>query len=313
MKGKIYSDTTITLLEKIAKYSGFSSTPGLLNGKTGIAILLYHGSRCFNSPQYELVADALIEDITEETERINSLGFTKGLSGIAWGVNHLMSNGFIDFDAAFFEDIDRILFCDKEATNRIDKAEYSFLGLYILSRYDSSSDKSYWIVRANVYCSQMKKLLGSKENLYTENPVLIIPFLYCLLKWKEYDLPVMNKKIIGDVFYSLNKINCRDTKTINNAFANQLYQMLLKREVSVQLPEILTITDINTIYLNKLLYSDIFLFPKETLDKSFSLIIADKLLLKDLVMLLNPNMVGLSEYISGFTWALLQYNQTKEY
>jgi len=314
MNNKLHPEKTLILLKQIAKYAGFSPTPGLFDGKTGIAILLYHGSRCFHSSELELVADALIDDIIEEAEQIYSLGFTKGLSGIAWAINHLMNNEFIDFDTIYFDDIDRILFCDEEVPRRIDNSEYPFLGLYILSRYENSLNKNLWVGRASSYSNYMLKLIDvTGKNLFIRNRTLLTPFWYCLLKWKEYNLPFMHKdETIGQVVQSLKKITFKDTKTINSAFADQLFQTLLQLEVSVQLPEKLTITDINSIYFNQLLYSDILLPPKKILGESFSAIIEDKLLLKELLLLLNSKTIGLSHYISGFAWSLLQYNQPRK-
>lgn len=305
------TEVAMSLMDRIAKCSGFSSTAGLFNGKTGIAILMYHGSRFFRSALMESVADALIDDIIEEIQHINSLAFTKGLSGIAWGLNHLMCNGFIEFDATCFQDLDRAVFCDEEVPSKTDEAEYSFRGLYILSRYESSPDKSYWVAGANVYCNRMLKLLEIKNNLFADNPALLIPFFYFLLIWKEYDLPYKNPEIMEKVYQSFNKIIFSAKQPINSVFANRLYHELLQQDVSDQLPGILTITDINTIYLNQLLYPGVLLVPEKILRDCFSSIIADEKLQSELLLFLNPKTIGLSQIICGFAWSLLHYIQTE--
>jgi hypothetical protein len=311
LRNKVYSETIKVLLEHIAKYSGLLSTLGLFDGKIGVAILIYNGSRYFRSPLLAKIADALIDDITEEIQHITSCGFTTGLSGIAWGINNLNDNGFIELDSDYFNDIDRILFCDEEITEGPDKAEYSFLGLYILSRYEGSSDKSYWITQGDIYCAQMLKLLESKQDLFTHNPSILIPFLYFLLKWREYSIPFINLKAFLNVFRNLNKFILSDKHTINYAFANHLYYRLSEQYASIQLPETLTITDINTVYFNQLLYPDILLFPEKILSDSISIII-DKKPQKELLLFLNSETVGLSRYISGFAWSLLQFTKRFE-
>lgn len=68
------SEIILRLLEEITKDVGFLTSLSLFERKTGIAILLYHGSRYFNLPAIERVADVLIDDIIEESEQMYSLG-----------------------------------------------------------------------------------------------------------------------------------------------------------------------------------------------------------------------------------------------
>lgn len=311
MKNKKYSETALIILEHIAKYSGFSSALGLFDGKTGAAILLYHGSNSFRSSQLKLVADTLIDDIIEDIDQITSADFSKGLIGIAWGINHLISNGFIVPDTTWFDNIDRILFCRDKGINMIDETEYSFLGLYILARYNGSSEKNFWIIKANDYCYKMLNLLETEGNIFIQQPSLLMPFLYFMLEWEKCYFPFFGNEIFRQALQSLTKINFGNPKTLNCHFTSHLFQKLSQKDVSIKLPEKLSMTDINIIYFNQLLYPDCFHFFKKPLRKNISLLIADERLFKELLFLFNHRAIGLSQYIPGFAWSLLQYNQTR--
>jgi len=307
-------ETTQTLLMQIAKYSGFSKDLGLFDGKMGVAILLYHGSRFFCSSEMELVADNLMDDILEEKMSIfsiNSHGFNKDTIEIAWGFNHLIINGFIESSIDFFDDIDKLLFLDEANVKKMSIAENLFLGLYILSRYENSREKNYWVGQADLYCNQIFKLVKTYPNLFVKRTELLTPYWYCLLKWRQYNLPFMiqNENIIK-VCRFINNFDCKDVKTNKAAINKQFFYKFCQHDEVSLFPEIVTICDINTIFLNKLIYQDLELPQQELLDKSITHIISDNRMLNELSILFNPQSIGISSYISGFAWTLLQYKSS---
>lgn len=99
-------------LQRIARYlmlhSSFINSIGLLNGKMGIAIFFFHYAKYINNKLYEDFAGCLIDEIYAEIN-INSLkDFKNGLCGIAWGMEYLIQNNFVEADAdEVLEDIDK--------------------------------------------------------------------------------------------------------------------------------------------------------------------------------------------------------------
>lgn len=71
------------------------SAIGLLHGKMGIAIALAHYARVRGQHKLEYVADFLIEDILCRLSKATSIDFSSGLSGIGWGIEYLIQQGYM--------------------------------------------------------------------------------------------------------------------------------------------------------------------------------------------------------------------------
>jgi len=84
---------------------------GLLNGKMGIAIYLYHYAHYRRDAVYEEIADEFIDYIIKnKTNNIRHPNFSEGISGIAWGFNYLIKNKFIEIeDNMVLEDLESYL------------------------------------------------------------------------------------------------------------------------------------------------------------------------------------------------------------
>lgn len=70
---------------------------GLLNGKMGISLFFYHLARETESSEHHDMAGKLIDEVYEEVNA-NRLppDFANGLAGIAWGIEYLVQNEFVD-------------------------------------------------------------------------------------------------------------------------------------------------------------------------------------------------------------------------
>ena len=68
---------------------------GLLHGKMGIAITLAHYARIRGQHKLEFAADFLIEDILCRLSKTTSIDFSSGLSGIGWGIEYLIQQGYL--------------------------------------------------------------------------------------------------------------------------------------------------------------------------------------------------------------------------
>lgn len=82
-----------------------SPNPGLMNGKTGVAIVL------FLTRQLKVLSndrsDEWIDGIISNLNLVTPNDFQDGLAGIGWGLEFLIQNGFVEADAdEVFEEID---------------------------------------------------------------------------------------------------------------------------------------------------------------------------------------------------------------
>jgi hypothetical protein len=78
--------------------ASFIDNPGLLNGKTGIAIFFYNYFRYSGNKIYEDYAGELIDEIYEEINTGTPVNFENGLTGIGWGIEYLVKNKFVQAD-----------------------------------------------------------------------------------------------------------------------------------------------------------------------------------------------------------------------
>ena len=91
--------------------AGFIDNPGLLNGKMGIAIFFYNYSRFTKNKIYEDFAGELVDEIYEEINISTPVNFENGLTGIGWGIEYLVKNGFVQADTdEALEEIDNVIY-----------------------------------------------------------------------------------------------------------------------------------------------------------------------------------------------------------
>lgn len=105
-------DRTLGRIAKLLMlHSSFIHNLGLMNGKIGIAIFFYHLSRHTNQKIYDDFAGELIDEIYAEIHDHYPSDFKNGLCGIAWGVEYLIQNHFVEADAnEVLYDLDKMIF-----------------------------------------------------------------------------------------------------------------------------------------------------------------------------------------------------------
>lgn len=96
-------NTQDKILVRIAKllmlHSSFVGNLGLMNGKMGVALFFYHLSRYTDKKIYDDFAGELIDEIYAEIHNHYPSDFKNGLCGIAWGIEYLIQNHFVEADA----------------------------------------------------------------------------------------------------------------------------------------------------------------------------------------------------------------------
>ena len=100
-----YKEQLINKLHEIADHITTSQgikemeIPGLLSGKTGIALFLFYYSKYTNQQKFYNIGYDFLNDVIEHLNKNLSLHtHCTGLAGIGWAFNHLASNNFIDAD-----------------------------------------------------------------------------------------------------------------------------------------------------------------------------------------------------------------------
>lgn len=110
---------------------------GLLKGRMGIAIFLFHYSRTFNDEQYKLKAEDILKHLLADIKADTHYGFCTGLCGIGWGIEYLYQEGFVEGDTnEILADFDKkIMEIDPERMTNLNQ-DYGFSGivLYLLAR-----------------------------------------------------------------------------------------------------------------------------------------------------------------------------------
>ena len=179
MNKYLYKIGNTILLNSQYNHSKYNHSNGLLNGKMGICIFLYHLSRYMKNDQYKYFADNLLEDIIASLHD-KDLSFVDGLCGIAFGINYLIHNKFIDGNPEdILEDIERIIFDNLEKQTQNDLlSDYPLFstGLYITSKHLYDKDEEV-VTRLLDTCGA---LLNNRDTFKHITTSMLISILYVL-------------------------------------------------------------------------------------------------------------------------------------
>ncbi|MDR1201873.1 MAG: hypothetical protein LBL58_09645 [Tannerellaceae bacterium] len=96
---KVSFTTNQKIIHHLMLESNQLKSLGLLDGKMGLIIFFYHYARHTDNIIFEDFADDLLDGLLENIHKELPLTFTSGLSGIAWGIEYLIQNRFIEGDS----------------------------------------------------------------------------------------------------------------------------------------------------------------------------------------------------------------------
>lgn len=89
-----------SLLKRIINHellhSSFNPNLGVCSGRMGAVIYFFHYARHTGNALFEEFAGELLDDICENVQVYASWTFGKGLCGIAWGIEYLVYQGFVE-------------------------------------------------------------------------------------------------------------------------------------------------------------------------------------------------------------------------
>lgn len=138
-----------TIAKNVEKNDLRNTGPGLLTGKTGIAIFLFYYSRLTNQSKYaQLGADMIGRVFSEVGNGYNFPTFCDGVSGFVWAVEHLVQNNFLRReDVPFLDDMDDIVY--NQMMQDVKNGGYDFLhgsigmAMYLIERPKSEKNERY--------------------------------------------------------------------------------------------------------------------------------------------------------------------------
>ncbi len=141
--GTVLSDYHLRRLADVLLLNGsFAVNPGLLKGKMGIAIFMYNYARSTGSELYKNYAGELLDEIYEEISTSTPVDFENGLTGIGWGLEYLIKNGFVEADTdEALSEIDSVIYKTmmQQPVLIVDGCDLFGYGLYYLARLRGSA------------------------------------------------------------------------------------------------------------------------------------------------------------------------------
>lgn len=193
----------------VLQLSASLNNVGLLNGKMGISLYLFHLAKSTNNPIYREYAEVLIDDIFQVVEEGRvSADFENGLAGIAWGITHLAQNKFVEADTdEVLRDLDdkvlRFLIQQKNIPVSLQSGLLGY-GFYLVSRLKGKdisnlSDDSLLLKKALIpLVNDLYDLVEVKEGSFRESYGFrvdwVLPLLITLLA-EIYELGIYRHKI----------------------------------------------------------------------------------------------------------------------
>lgn len=195
---------------EISNYKG--SELGLFNGAAGFALFY---ACLFKQTKNQAFLEESHKWVTYTLENISehsiSFGFSNGYAGISWTLQHLRTNGFIDFDAnSFFDSIDEHLY--KNALFHLGNGLYDFLQggcgvmLYALSRLPNK--------KAEEFLNDAVSFIGEKKIIDGPGIKWLDPIVSMNRKKNVYNLSISHGMTsIVNILLRIHKKRIKTTET----------------------------------------------------------------------------------------------------
>jgi hypothetical protein len=186
---------------------------GLLSGKMGLAIYLYHYARYCKQNIYEELADNFIDDImNNKTNNIRHPNFPEGISGLAWGFNYLIKNEFIEIeDNTVLDDLESYLLNNIPTKILIKPMEIIHLfgnGLYYAAKMKRQAIKEKDVIATETLLKKCKLIIKECE----ANSVFDIKYFNSLLYFlTETARNGIHKKAISSLLSAIGDILLKQT------------------------------------------------------------------------------------------------------
>lgn len=174
-------DEIDNILRRIANHlllhTSFIDDVGLYHGKMGVVLFFAHYSRYAKINLYDDFAKEMLEDIFSNIPRNIPINLEEGICGLGWGIEYLMSNGFLFLDdCSILYEIDRLIM-ERDLKYVSDfslERGLSGISAYIRERL-KSTDNAFDSLYINAW-----KLLNRSEDFNDDEKILfhILDFEY---------------------------------------------------------------------------------------------------------------------------------------
>jgi hypothetical protein len=324
--------------------AGFIDNIGLLNGKMGVAIFFFHYARYTNNEIYERYAGELIDEIYEDINHSTPVDFANGLTGIGWGIEYLVRNGFVEADTdEALEEIDNAIFraTMQSPVSIRNQSDLFGFGLFYLARlkdreHDDDNLQTLKKKQLLIYMMDECERLLTKETLFTISvPKLTLyqvnSLVWFIIQTRKLSLfPTKSDKLI---LYLADYVNLKMEKnsdpvdlSVFHALLDELMPLLSNDEL-LKKYEILRTSSVISCFENNneeqlvyqyiksgwspLLYDGIHLPCIHSLYKNAFTIINDEENWVQRLNKLNPTNIGLDTGMAGLGMILWQEVRTE--
>lgn len=195
---EIYSEEnkySARLFERCLSYlvinSDAVSNLGLFHGKMGLVLFFSIYSRYSQRSLYNQFAYELLDEIYEDIHKNMSLDFENGLTGIGWGIEYLVQNGYMSGDTdEILEDIDkRIMEYDLSRISDL-SLDSGLVGIahYVCARLSTNRRNNNLLPFDSIFLSTLKVALSNAKRLVVDLYVLsLIESFLDVLNGKKYE------------------------------------------------------------------------------------------------------------------------------
>ncbi len=208
------SDKKDESLLRIARFlmlhGSFTNNLGLINGKMGIIIFFFHLSRYTRKKIFEDFAGEMIDEIYKEIHDHYPSNFEDGLSGIAWGMEYLIQNQFVEADSnEVLEDIDKMIFewDIRKVSDFSLETGLEGIAYYVISRCMGKTEEQISIPKG--YIIDLIRALEKNSN----NDIRISNTLKSIVDNRSFD--IKDTLLIS----LISKVKFKPTEIFNNARA----------------------------------------------------------------------------------------------
>lgn len=186
------------LLDRIAKFlmlhGSFLNNLGLFHGKMGIILFFFHYARYIKEKIYYNFAGELIDEIYNEIHDSYPLNFKDGLCGIAWGIEYLILNNFVEAKSnAVLGELDKMIMeWDVRKIHDISlETGLSGIAHYVIARCSNKSKEDAIISKEYIF-----DLLNSISRINKMENLSLIKILNQIL-YKNNSITTVNSFLLG--------------------------------------------------------------------------------------------------------------------
>lgn len=276
-------------IAKLIQQNGLAGTSqGLMQGNTGLCLFFYHLARNTNNHDYEQLADDLLDKVFENLSTSAFADFENGLSGIGWGIEYLVQNGFTEGDTdEILEEVDNKVFKTLHEENLISFELGNGLTGYL-----------FYLI------NRLKIPINPNSMAQRINRELLILTINKLDKVVSNQFPSITKEICFDLFWRFpvmlyGLVQAFDLDIYNEKIKNMINQWIMNIEVY------LPFMQINRLYLATVLSLVNTRLPDKRLEKQIEILVfaTNFEVLKTEI---DPNAINIRFGWPGIVWLLQQ-------